>query len=56
MRLILFGGFSFGKIWKNMGKQLFFRAAKARSGKYHIGGYGQIGVYRAKEGFHPKVL
>ena len=34
-----------GKIWKN---QPFFRADMAGLGKYCIGGYGQIGVYRVK--------
>ena len=32
-----------GKFWKN-GR--FFRADMAGLGKYHTGGYGQIGVYR----------
>ena len=31
-----------------MEKQLFFRAAMAGLGKYHMGGYGRIGVYRVK--------
>ena len=35
-------------MWKNMEKQLFFRAAMAGLGKYHMGGYGRIGVYRVK--------
>ena len=39
MPLILFGGFSLKKMWKNMEKGL---------GKYRMGGYGQIGVYRVK--------
>ena len=45
MRLILFGGFSFGKmgeIWKNVS---FFPVATAGLGKYRVGGYGRIGVY-----------
>ena len=46
MRLILFGGYFFGKMWKNMEKRPFFRAAMAGLGKYHMGGYGRIGVYR----------
>ena len=46
MRLIHFYRFSLekcGKIWKN---RLFFRAALAGLGKYCIGRYGRIGVYR----------
>ena len=38
-----------------MEKQPFFRAAMAGLGKYHMGGYGRIGVYRVKmfhETFH----
>ena len=31
-----------------MEKQLFFQAATAGLGKYCIGGYGRIGVYRVK--------
>ena len=31
MRLILFGGFSFRKIWTNMEKRPFFQAATAVS-------------------------
>ena len=49
MRLILFGRFLFGKMWKNMEKQLFFRAATAGLGTYHTGSYGRIGVYRVKD-------
>ena len=45
MRLILFGRYFFGKMWKNMEKRPFFRAAMAGLGKYHMGGYGRIGVY-----------
>ena len=48
MRLILFGVFYFGKMWKNMEKRPFFRAAMARLGKYCMGCYGRIGVYRVK--------
>ena len=46
MRFIHFYRFSLekcGKIWKN---QPFFQADMAGLGKYCIGGYGQIGVYR----------
>ena len=42
MRSIFIGGLFFGKIWKNM----FFRVATAGLGKYRMGGYGRIGVYR----------
>ena len=31
-----------------MEKRPFFRAAMAGLGKYHMGGYGRIGVYRVK--------
>ena len=48
MQLILLGGYFFGKMWKNMEKRPFFRAAMAGLGKYHMGGYGRIGVYRVK--------
>ena len=40
--------FYLGKIWKNMGKRPFFRAATAGLGKYGTGGCGRIGVYRVK--------
>ena len=46
MRLILSEWFFFEKMWKNMEKRQFFRAAMAGLGKYRIGGYGRIGVYR----------
>ena len=51
MQLIVCIGFSFGKLCKNMEKLLFFRGgggggATARLGKYHMGSYGRIGVYR----------
>ena len=46
MQLIGCLGFSFGKLYKNMEKLLFFRGATAGLGKYHTGSYGQIGVYR----------
>ena len=45
MRLILFGGFFFGKMWKNMEKGPFFRAATDGLGRYCMGGYDLIGVY-----------
>ena len=48
MRLVRFGWFYFGKMWKNMEKRPFFRADMAGLGKYSRGGYGQIGVYRVK--------
>ena len=48
MRLILFVGYFFGKMWKNIEKRPFFRVAMARLGKYHTGGYSRIGVYRVK--------
>ena len=51
MRLILFGGYFFGKMWENMEKLPFFRAAMAGLGRYHMGGYGRIGVYRV-DSFH----
>ena len=46
MRLILFGGFYLGKMWKISEKRPFFRADMAGLGKYCMGGYGRIGVYR----------
>ena len=49
MRLVRFGWFYFGKMWKNMEKRPFFRADIAGLGKYCTGGYGRIGVYRVKE-------
>ena len=49
-RLILFVGFYFGKIWKIWEKRLFFRADLAGLGKYCMGGYGRIGVYRVNYG------
>ena len=49
MRFLLFGGFYFGKMWKNLEKRPFFRADMARLGKYCKGGYGRIGVYRVKQ-------
>ena len=47
-RFIFFVGFYFGKMWKFLEKRPFFRADMARLGKYHMGGYGRIGVYRVK--------
>ena len=49
MRLILFGGYFFGKMWTNMEKRPFFRVAMAGFRKYHTGGYGRIEVYRVKQ-------
>ena len=49
MRLIPFGSFYFGKMWKNMEKRPFFQADMAGLGKYWTGGYGRIGVYRVKK-------
>ena len=49
MRLIHFYRFSLekcGKIWKN---RPFFRADMAGLGKYCMGGYGRIWVYRVKQ-------
>ena len=33
----------------NLEKRSFFRADMAGLGKYHMGGYGRIGVYRVNE-------
>ena len=33
-------------MWKYLEKQLFFRVDMAGLGKYCMGGYGRIGVYR----------
>ena len=56
-RFIVFVGFYFGKMWKILEKQPFFRADMAGLGKYHTGGYGRIGVYRVNPldptDFHP---
>ena len=38
--------FSFGKMWIFVEKRPYFRADMAGLGKYHMGGYGRIGVYR----------
>ena len=48
MQLILSEWLVCGKMWKNMQKRLFFRAAMAGLGKYRMGGHGRIGVYRVK--------
>ena len=48
MRLVRFGWFYFGKMWKNMEKRPFFRADMAELGKYCTGRYGRIGDYRVK--------
>ena len=48
----LFVWFYFGKMWKFSEKPPFFRADMAGLGKYHMGGYGRIGVYRVKLEFH----
>ena len=36
-------------MWTFLEKQLFFRADMAGLGKYSMGGYDRIGVYRVKE-------
>ena len=46
MRLVLYEGCSFGKMWKNMEKRPFFLGGHGRLEKYCTGGYGRIGVYR----------
>ena len=43
----------YGKFWK---KRPFFRADMARLGKYSMGGYGRIGVYRVKKRLCPMSL
>ena len=50
MRFILFGWFSFGKMWIFFEKQPFFWADMAGLGKYSTGGYGRIGVYKVIQG------
>ena len=45
---MLFVGFYLGKMLKILEKRPFFRADMAGLGKYHMGGYGRIGVYRVK--------
>ena len=47
-RFILSEGVYLGKMWKFLGKRLFFRADMAGLGKYCTGGFGRIGVYRVK--------
>ena len=47
--------FPLGKMGGNMEKRLFFRAAMAGLGKYHMGGYGRIGVDRVNE-VHTKTV
>ena len=51
MRLILLGGYfgGGGGMWKNVEKRRFFRPAMAGLGKYYMGGYGRIGVYRGSK-------
>ena len=41
--------FPCGRMWNFFEKQPFFRADMAGLGKYHMGGYGRIGVYRVKQ-------
>ena len=45
---MLFVGFYLGKMLKILEKRPFCRADMAGLGKYHMGGYGRIGVYRVK--------
>ena len=47
-RFILSVGLQFGKMWIFLEKWPFFWADMAGLGKYHMGGYGRIGVYRVK--------
>ena len=42
----IFMGSNLKKIWKILEKLRFFRADMAGLGKYCMGGYGRIGVYR----------
>ena len=46
-------GYILEKMWKFLEKRPFFRADMAGLGKYHMGGYGWIGVYRVKLKFPP---
>ena len=55
-RLILFLVFYFGKMCKFLEKRSFFRADMAGLGKYGMGGYGRIGVYRVKLQFKPNFI
>ena len=48
-RFILFEALNFGKMLIFLEKQSFFRADMARLGKYCMGGYGRIRVYRVME-------
>ena len=43
-------------MWKFLEKWPFFRADMAGLGKYHMGGYGRIGVYRVKALFKNQIL
>ena len=56
MRFILFGWFSFGRMWKYLEKWPFFRADMAGLGKYSTGRYGRIGVYRVNSIEQPSSL
>ena len=49
---MFFGGFFLGIMWENMEKWLFFWAATAGLGKYRIGSYSRIGVYRVDKGHY----
>ena len=47
MQLIIYGGFYFGRIQKNMGEyreKAVFWVAMTGLGKYHMGSYSRIGV------------
>ena len=48
VRFLLFSGFYFGKMWNILEKLPFFQTDTAGLGKYCMGGYGRIGVYRVK--------
>ena len=45
----VFVWFYFGKMWIFFKNSRFFRADMTGLGKYHMGGYGRIGVYRVKQ-------
>ena len=47
-RFLVFRVFYFGKMWTFLEKRPFFRADMAGLGKYCMGGYGRIWVYRVK--------
>ena len=49
--MILFVWLYFGKMWNFLEKRPFFRADMAGLGKYSMGGYGRIGVYRVNKWF-----